>query len=67
MKNIVCKFGGSSLANSQNIMLVSDIVLSKGRNYVVVSAPGKRYKDDIKFTDALIDCYNNAKQSQPFD
>lgn len=67
MKNIVCKFGGSSLADSQNIKLVANIVLSKGRNFVVVSAPGKRYKDDVKITDALIDCYNSAIKSQSFD
>ena len=67
MKNIVCKFGGSSLANSKNIKLVSNIILSKHRNYVVVSAPGKRSKDDIKITDALIDCYKRAAESKPFN
>lgn len=67
MKNIVCKFGGSSLASSDNIKLVSHIILSKRRKYVVVSAPGKRDRDDIKITDALINCYNKAIENKPFD
>ncbi len=52
----VTKFGGSSLANAFQIQKVCDIVLSDpGRKVVVVSAPGKRTKDDIKVTDLLID------------
>ena len=46
--NIVCKFGGTSLANSINIEKVKNIVLSGRKNFVVVSAPGKRDKNDIK-------------------
>ncbi len=52
----VTKFGGSSLANAFQIQKVCDIVLSDPeRKVVVVSAPGKRTKDDIKVTDLLID------------
>lgn len=51
----VAKFGGSSLANASQIKKVVDIVLSdKDRRIVVVSAPGKRVKEDTKVTDLLI-------------
>ena len=48
----VTKFGGSSLANAFQIQKVCSIVLSdEDRKVMVVSAPGKRTKDDIKVTD----------------
>ncbi|MEA4888369.1 MAG: aspartate kinase [Clostridiaceae bacterium] len=51
----VCKFGGSSLANAEQIRKVCDIMLSDpSRRVIVVSAPGKRTRDDIKVTDLLI-------------
>lgn len=51
----VAKFGGSSLADASQIKKVCDILLSdKSRRFLVVSAPGKRYKSDIKVTDLLI-------------
>lgn len=51
----VAKFGGTSLANAEQIRKVCDIVTSDPeRRLVVVSAPGKRYKEDIKVTDLLI-------------
>ena len=51
----VAKFGGTSLANAFQIKKVCDIVLDDPeRKIVVVSAPGKRTKDDIKVTDLLI-------------
>lgn len=53
----VAKFGGTSLADAQQIKKVCDIVLADPeRRLVVVSAPGKRYKDDTKVTDLLIKC-----------
>jgi aspartate kinase len=53
----VAKFGGSSLASAAQIRKVYNIVLSDPeRQIVVVSAPGKRSKDDIKVTDMLIAC-----------
>ena len=43
----VCKFGGTSLATAKTLELVKDIILSDPeRKFVVVSAPGKRFKDD---------------------
>lgn len=53
----VCKFGGSSVADARQISKVCDIVVADPeRQVVVVSAPGKRSKTDIKVTDLLIDC-----------
>ena len=51
----VVKFGGSSLASGKQLEKVYNIVLSDPeRKVIVVSAPGKRYSDDIKVTDLLI-------------
>ncbi len=53
-KPIVVKFGGSSLANSEQFKKVKNIVMSDSRRrYVVPSAPGKSYPDDTKVTDLL--------------
>ena len=57
----VCKFGGTSMADASAITKVRDIILSdKDRKYVVVSAPGKRNKQDIKITDTLFACYDEV-------
>ncbi len=49
---IVAKFGGTSLADADQFKKVIEIVKSdKGRQYVVVSAPGKRNPQDQKITD----------------
>jgi aspartate kinase len=51
----VTKFGGSSLANREQIEKALNIVKSnKERKYMVVSAPGARYEDDTKVTDLLL-------------
>lgn len=56
----VCKFGGTSLATGAQIKKVCDIVTADpDRRIVVVSAPGKRSKEDIKVTDLLIACAEN--------
>ncbi len=53
----VAKFGGSSLADAGQLLKVYDIVTADpDRRLVVVSAPGKRSKQDIKVTDMLIAC-----------
>jgi aspartate kinase len=53
----VCKFGGTSVADAKQIRKICDIVLSDPeRRIVVVSAPGKRFKEDTKITDMLIRC-----------
>ena len=54
----VVKFGGSSLASATQLQKVLNIVKSdKERQFVVVSAPGKRNDSDTKVTDALIKYY----------
>ena len=54
----VVKFGGSSLADAEHFKRVAEIIRSDpARRYVVPSAPGKRYRDDIKVTDMLYRCY----------
>ncbi len=57
----VCKFGGTSMADVNAFRQVKSIIDSDpARKYVVVSAPGKRFKDDIKITDMLYRCYNEV-------
>ena len=57
----VVKFGGTSLADAAQIQKACDIVKSDPeRRYMVVSAPGKRFPDDVKVTDLLIQLYDNA-------
>ena len=54
MELIVCKFGGSSLADAAGFLRARRILeRSSGRKYVVVSAPGKRSDSDEKITDLL--------------
>ncbi|KGX90923.1 aspartate kinase [Pontibacillus halophilus JSM 076056 = DSM 19796] len=51
----VAKFGGSSVASASQLKKVTDIITQDPeRKLVVVSAPGKRFADDIKVTDLLI-------------
>jgi len=60
MKKVV-KFGGSSLASAEQFEKVANIIKAeKARRYVVPSAPGKRFDDDIKVTDMLYSCYGKA-------
>lgn len=57
MGNKVVKFGGSSLADANQFRKVAAIIKSdEKRRYVVPSAPGKRFSDDIKVTDMLYKC-----------
>ena len=52
----VVKFGGSSVSNADQIIKVINIVKSDvSRRVIVVSAPGKRFSDDQKVTDLLIE------------
>ncbi len=61
----VCKFGGTSLCNAEQFRKVQWIVKSDpSRRYVVVSAPGKRFQDDIKITDLLYHCYEKAVRGE---
>ncbi|MBE5939739.1 MAG: aspartate kinase [Lachnospiraceae bacterium] len=67
MKKVV-KFGGSSLASAEQFKKVGDIIRAEeSRRYVVPSAPGKRFSDDIKVTDMLYDCYATAEAGKKID
>lgn len=67
-QNIVCKFGGTSLAGARAVSCVQSIVLrDPKRKIVVVSAPGKRFGNDIKVTDMLIKLYNKSIKQGYFD
>ncbi len=64
----VAKFGGSSVANAQQILKMIDIVKADpDRRIVVVSAPGKRFSGDIKVTDLLIALADAVIASQSYD
>ena len=68
MRKYVAKFGGSSLADAGQFKKVADIIKADPcRKYIVASAPGKRYGDDIKVTDMLYSCYEQARSGNSFD
>lgn len=63
----VVKFGGSSLASAEQFKKVASIIhAEKERHYVVPSAPGKRFSDDIKVTDMLYECYALASKGKDY-
>ncbi len=63
----VCKFGGSSLADSGQIKKVKDIIQQdSSRRYIVVSAPGKRTAEDTKVTDLLYALQGAIEQKLPY-
>lgn len=67
MDSLVCKFGGTSLADAVQIRKVRAIVRADARRrFVVVSAPGKRNSDDQKITDLLLTCWHLAGQNLDF-
>jgi len=62
-RQIVCKFGGSSVENAQQIEKVKNIVCdNKNRKYVVVSAPGRDEKYQEKITDHLLNIASEGEQ-----
>lgn len=64
----VAKFGGSSVADALQIGKIKRIVQNDSDiKYVVVSAPGKRYKDDSKVTDLLYLCKTHIDHKIPYE
>ena len=64
----VLKFGGSSVADADQIRKIKAIVESDPqRRYVVVSAPGKRYSGDSKVTDLLFMLWAQIEHNIPYD
>lgn len=52
------------MASAEAIRQVKNIVLGdEARAYVVVSAPGKRNKNDVKITDTLYACYDEVVET----
>lgn len=65
---LVCKFGGSSLSDSEQFNKVRNIIMENTeRKVIVLSAPGKRYKNDTKITDLLYHCCTRSANSKGFD
>jgi aspartate kinase len=61
-EGIVCKFGGTSVANAAQINKVKNIVtMNTKRQYVIVSAPGRDSSDDQKVTDHLLNVATNGR------
>ncbi len=68
MKKIVTKFGGSSLADSGQFRKVKAILdMDPARQYVVPSAPGRRFNGDDKVTDLLYRCQREAAAGQAWE
>ena len=64
----VVKFVGSSLADAEHFRQVASIIKADpARRYVVPSAPGKRFKEDIKVTDMLYECYEKIRKHENID
>lgn len=64
----VSKFGGTSLADSNQFRKVCSIIKADPqRRYIVPSAFGKRYSTDEKVTDLLYTCYKNVQNGTPFN
>ncbi|MCK9183524.1 MAG: aspartate kinase [Fibrobacteraceae bacterium] len=64
---IVCKFGGSSVAEASQFQKVKAIIQAdKRRRVVVVSAPGKRNPKETKLTDLLYTTYDLASKGLDF-
>ena len=67
MSRIVCKFGGSSLADAGQFRKVRRIIDADPRRSIVVpSAPGKRVASDAKLTDLLYLCQSSAALGADF-
>ncbi|TSC76003.1 MAG: aspartate kinase [Parcubacteria group bacterium Gr01-1014_31] len=65
---VVAKFGGTSVATADQIKKVGSIMQANARReYLVVSAPGKRTRDDHKVTDLLYLCQAHVRQGIRFD
>ena len=68
MKTVVAKFGGTSLADAEQFRKIKKIVESgPERRIIVASAPGKRFPEDIKVTDLLLQCFEKAASGEAYE
>lgn len=64
----VAKFGGSSVADAEQLKKVAKIIKDDPkRRIIVVSAPGKRNHDDVKVTDLLIELGQSYDKNNNYD
>ncbi|MDR3072522.1 MAG: aspartate kinase [Clostridiales Family XIII bacterium] len=64
----VAKFGGTSVADAGQIRKTAEIIQEDPeRRFVVVSAPGKRFKEDSKITDLLYLVKTHLEQNAPYE
>lgn len=62
---IVCKFGGTSMADAAQMRKVKSIIdLDANRRVVIVSAPGKRSREDEKITDLFYFCQRDMAEGR---
>ncbi|MFP4013702.1 MAG: aspartate kinase [Chitinispirillaceae bacterium] len=67
MDLIVCKFGGSSVATSDKLKQIVEIMrFNPQRRCIVLSAPGKAPGFNVKVTDLLIDATAKAFEDQDY-
>ncbi len=60
----VAKFGGSSLADANQILKCKKIIeADPNRRYIVPSAPGKRFSEDEKITDLLYQLHREQNKA----
>ncbi len=68
MARIVCKFGGSSVADHTQFLKIKKILQGNSKRTVVVpSAPGKRHGGEAKLTDLLYLCHDMAQKKLSLD
>ena len=61
------KFGGSSMADAKQFRKVKEIIMADpARQFVIPSAPGKRFVGDDKVTDLLYACYKKAAAGEDY-
>ncbi len=61
----VAKFGGTSVATAEQQLKVKNIInLDESRRFIIPSAPGKAFSDDIKITDLLYLAHDLAHNHQ---
>lgn len=65
---IISKFGGSAFANSDMAKKTAEIITSDpARRYIFVSAPGRRFKNDLRVTDLLYLTHSRFKSRDNYD
>ena len=68
MRTVVAKFGGTSLASAGQFRKIREIINEDpDRRFIVASAPGKRFPEDVKTTDLLLACYEDAAAGKDFE